>query len=49
MPQRTQRAPARSSGEFWGEKSSWHYDLMLVVVMNLVIIFTDGGRWVLLK
>jgi len=34
---------------FWGEKSSgWHYDLMLVV-MNLVILFTNGGRWVLLK
>jgi|SRR5450755_1022770 putative oxidoreductase len=33
---------------FWGEKASgWHYDLMFVV-MNLVIIFTDGGRWVLL-
>ncbi len=34
---------------FWGEKSSgWHYDLMFVV-MNLVILFTDGGRYVLLK
>lgn len=34
---------------FWGEKSSgWHYDLMFVV-MNLVIIFTDGGRFVLVK
>jgi putative oxidoreductase len=34
---------------FWGEKSSgWHYDLMLVV-MNLVIMFTGGGRWVLMK
>jgi putative oxidoreductase len=34
---------------FWGEKASgWHYDLMLVV-MNLVILFTDGGRFVLLK
>lgn len=33
---------------FWGEKASgWHYDLMLVV-MNLVILFTDGGRYVLL-
>jgi putative oxidoreductase len=32
---------------FWGEKSSgWHYDLMLIV-MNLVILFSDGGRWVL--
>jgi putative oxidoreductase len=32
---------------FWGEKSSgWHYDLMLVV-MNLVIITTVGGRFVL--
>ena len=34
---------------FWGEKNSgWHYDLMLVV-MNLVIAFTGGGRWVLMK
>jgi putative oxidoreductase len=34
---------------FWGEKTyGWHYDLMFVV-MNLVILFADGGRWVLLK
>jgi putative oxidoreductase len=34
---------------FWGEKNSgWHYDLMLVV-MSLVIMLTDGGRWVLMK
>jgi putative oxidoreductase len=34
---------------FWGEKSyGWHYDLMLLV-MNLVIVFTGGGRWVLLR
>ena len=34
---------------FWGEKASgWHYDLMFVV-MNLVILFTDGGRRVLIK
>ena len=33
---------------FWGEKTyGWHYDLMLVV-MNLVIIFTNGGRFKLL-
>ena len=32
---------------FWGEKTyGWHYDLMLVV-MNLVILFTGGGRYVL--
>ena len=32
---------------FWGEKSSgWHYDLMLVL-MNLVIVCTDGGKCVL--
>ncbi len=30
---------------FWGEKSyGWHYDLMFVI-MNLVILFTDGGRY----
>jgi len=34
---------------FWGEKTyGWHYDLMLIV-MNLVIIFTDGGRFKLLN
>jgi putative oxidoreductase len=34
---------------FWGEKSSgWHYDLMLVV-MNVVIICTGGGKYVLCK
>ena len=34
---------------FWGEKSSgWHYDLMLVL-MNLVIVCTGGGRYVLWK
>ena len=32
---------------FWGEKSSgWHYDTMLLV-MNLVILCTAGGAWVL--
>jgi putative oxidoreductase len=32
---------------FWGERNSgWHYDLMLVV-MNLVIITTGGGRYVI--
>ena len=34
---------------FWGEKTSgWHYDLMLII-MNLVIMFTDGGRLKLLN
>lgn len=34
---------------FWGQKTyGWHYDLIFVV-MNLVILFTDGGRWVLMK
>jgi putative oxidoreductase len=34
---------------FWGEKTyGWHYDLIFVV-MNLGILFTDGGRWVLMK
>jgi putative oxidoreductase len=32
---------------FWGEKASgWHYDVMLAA-MNLVILATAGGRWVL--
>jgi putative oxidoreductase len=34
---------------FWGEKTyGWHYDLMFIL-MNLVIAFTDGGQYVLLK
>jgi putative oxidoreductase len=34
---------------FWGEKSSgWHYDLMMVI-MCLVVLFTDGGKYVLLR
>jgi putative oxidoreductase len=32
---------------FWGEKSSgWHYDLMLVAMM-LVILATNGGDYVI--
>jgi putative oxidoreductase len=34
---------------FWGEKASgWHYDLM-IVLMNLVIAFTNGGAYVLMR
>ena len=34
---------------FWGEDSlGWHYDLMLLC-MNLVILCTGGGRYVLLQ
>jgi putative oxidoreductase len=34
---------------FWGAKGSgWHYDLM-IVLMNLVIAFTNGGAYVLLR
>jgi putative oxidoreductase len=34
---------------FWGEKTyGWHYDLVLVV-MNLVVLFTNGGPWVVTK
>jgi putative oxidoreductase len=34
---------------FWGKDAlGWHYDLMLVL-MNLVILFTDGGAYVLMK
>lgn len=33
---------------FWGEKAyGWHYDLIFVL-MNLVILFTNGGRYVLI-
>jgi len=32
---------------FWGENAAgWHYDLMLLL-MNFVIVATDGGRYVL--
>lgn len=32
---------------FWGEKASgWHYDLMLIL-MNLVIAFSNGGKYVM--
>ncbi|HEX4423837.1 MAG TPA: DoxX family protein [Terriglobales bacterium] len=32
---------------FWGEKDfGWHYELMLVLML-LVILFTDGGAYVL--
>ncbi len=34
---------------FWGEKASgWHYDLMLVL-MSAVILFTNGGSYVLVR
>ena len=34
---------------FWGEKGyGWHYDLMLLV-MNLVIVVTAGGKLVVLS
>jgi len=35
---------------FWGKHGTdgWHYDLMMVV-MNLAIIVTNGGKYVLLK
>src|SRR3954469_1949783 len=34
---------------FWGKHSDgWHYDLMLIL-MNLVIAFTNGGAYVLMR
>jgi putative oxidoreductase len=34
---------------FWGDKTyGWHYDLMFLV-MNLVVVFTNGGPYVLTK
>lgn len=34
---------------FWGENASgWHYDLIFIL-MNLVIAFTDGGAYVLMR
>jgi len=34
---------------FWGEKGSgWHYELIFVL-MNLIIAFTDGGAYVLMR
>jgi putative oxidoreductase len=33
---------------FWGDKASgWHYDSM-IVIMCLVVLFTDGGQYVLM-
>jgi putative oxidoreductase len=34
---------------FWGEKGSgWHYDLIFII-MNLVILTTNGGSWTLVR
>jgi putative oxidoreductase len=34
---------------FWGEKASgWHYDLTFAI-MCLVVLFTNGGRYVLMQ
>src|SRR5262249_10155359 len=34
---------------FWGGNTyGWHYEIMLIL-MNLLIAFTNGGRWVLMK
>jgi len=34
---------------FWGEKTyGWHYDLMFVLI-NLVIAFTNGGNYALMR
>jgi putative oxidoreductase len=34
---------------FWGENASgWHYDLIFVLI-NLVIAFTNGGAYILMK
>lgn len=38
---------ARWHTGFWGENATgWHYDLMLLL-MNVVIVATNGGRYVL--
>ncbi len=43
------RHPGQWVYRFLGEKTyGWHYDLIFVV-MNLVIVFTNGGGWVLMK
>src|SRR4051794_37247322 len=34
---------------FWGEKASgWHYDVTFLI-MCLVVLFTNGGRYVLIQ
>jgi putative oxidoreductase len=34
---------------FWGDKTyGWHYELIFILI-NLLIAFTDGGAYVLLK
>jgi hypothetical protein len=40
---------SRGTPGFWGPNAfGWHYDLMLVLI-NLVIAFTDGGADVLMR
>ena len=34
---------------FWGEKApGWHYDLIFILI-NLVVAFTNGGAYVLMR
>jgi len=33
---------------FWGDGSGWYYDMTLTSML-LLIVFTDGGRFVLLR
>lgn len=34
---------------FWGDKTyGWHYELIFIL-MNLLILFADGGHYVLMK
>jgi putative oxidoreductase len=34
---------------FWGDRSSgWHYDLTFLIIC-LVVLFTDGGKYVLVR
>ncbi|MGB6483769.1 MAG: DoxX family protein [Candidatus Acidiferrales bacterium] len=34
---------------FWGKDGyGWHYDLMMIV-MSIVIVVTDGGRYILVR
>jgi putative oxidoreductase len=34
---------------FWGDKTyGWHYDLILLLI-NLLIVFTDGGAYVVMR
>jgi len=45
---RSQRKSSSGTPASGGEAEGWHYDLMFII-MSLVILTTNGGRFVLFK